>query len=203
MSGNPISVALNFGVKFSEGSEISNSKIFRMDEELIKMKKIANGDEKALIDLIAEWKGSIFAFFFRSLSNHADAEDLTQKLFHRVYRAAGTYKPKAKVSTWLFTIARNLLIDELKRRSRRPQESILVEWEVEHVSGSYDQELKEILAREMCKLPENQRTALLFRVQQEWSYREIADMMKTNETNVKTWIFRARSFLKKAIKPQL
>ena len=189
MSGNPISVALNFGVKFSEGSEISNSKIFRMDEELIKMKKIANGDEKALIDLIAEWKGSIFAFFFRSLSNHADAEDLTQKLFHRVYRAAGTYKPKAKVSTWIFTIARNLLIDELKRRSRRPQESILIEWDVEHVSGSYDQELKEILAREMCKLPENQRTALLFRVQQEWSYREIADMMKTNQTNVKTWIF--------------
>ena len=203
MSGNPISVALNFGVKFSEGSEISNSKIFRMDEELIKMKKIANGDEKALIDLIAEWKGSIFAFFFRSLSNHADAEDLTQKLFHRVYRAAGTYKPKAKVSTWIFTIARNLLIDELKRRSRRPQESIFIEWEVEHVSGSYDQELKEILGREMCKLPENHRTALLFRVQQEWSYREIADMMKTNETNVKTWIFRARSFLKKAIKPQL
>ena len=80
---------------------------------------------------------------------------------------------------------------------------MLVEWETGSSVESSENEIEEILSREMSKLGENQRTALLLRVQQEWSYREIADMMKTNEANVKTWIFRARSILKKAIKPQL
>ena len=203
MSNNVLFLALNVGVQVSEGSDLNNYKICRMDKGLMQLEKIANGDEVALIDLITEWKGSIYTFFYRSVSNHADAEDLTQKLFHRVYRAAGTYKPKAKVSTWLFTIARNLLIDELKRRARRPQESMLIEWETGSSFESSENEIEEILSREMSKLGENQRTALLLRVQQEWSYREIADMMETNEANVKTWIFRARSILKKAIKPQL
>ena len=203
MSNNVLFLALNFGVQVSEDSDLNNDKIRRMDKGLMQMEKIANGDEVALVDLITEWKGSIYTFFYRSLSNHADAEDLTQKLFHRVYRAAGTYKPKAKVSTWLFTIARNLLIDELKRRRRRPQERILAEWEMGNAHDFHGNEIKEILSCEMTKLPENHRTALLLRAQQEWSYREIADMMNTNETNVKTWIYRARTVLKKAIKPQL
>ena len=203
MSNNVLFLALNLGVQVPEDSDLNNDKIRRMDKGLMQMEQIANGDEVALVDLITEWKGSINTFFYRSLSNHADAEDLTQKLFHRVYRAAGTYKPKAKVSTWLFTIARNLLIDELKRRRRRPQERILAEWEMGNAPDFHGNEIKEILSCEMTKLPENHRTALLLRVQQEWSYREIADMMNTNETNVKTWIYRARTVLKKAIKPQL
>lgn len=203
MANNVLFLALNLGLQVPEDSDLNNDKIRRMDKGLMQMEKIANGDEVALIDLITEWKGSIYTFFYRSLLNHADAEDLTQKLFHRVYRAAGTYKPKAKVSTWLFTIARNLLIDELKRRRRRPQERILAEWEMGNAHDFHGNEIKEILSCEMTKLPENHRTALLLRVQQEWSYREIADMMNTNETNVKTWIYRARTVLKKAIKPQL
>ena len=203
MSNNVLFLALNLGVQVSEDSDLNNDKIRRMDKGLMQMEQIANGDEVALVDLITEWKGSINTFFYRSLSNHADAEDLTLQLFHRVYKAAGTYKPKAKVSTWLFTIARNLLIDELKRRRRRPQERILAEWEMGNAHDFHGNEIKEILSCEMTKLPENHRTALLLRVQQEWSYREIADMMNTNETNVKTWIYRARTVLKKAIKPQL
>ena len=95
------------------------------------------------------------------------------------------------------------MIDELKRRSRKPDEKILPEWELGGDSDCKSRELKEILSIEMSRLPENHRTALLMRVQQEWSYREIADMMNANESNVKTWIHRARSVLKKAIKPQL
>ena len=67
-------------------------------------------------------KKPLFAFFLRSLPNFADAEDLTQKTFVRLHGSVSRYQPKAKFSTWLFTIARNLLIDELKRRKRRPQE---------------------------------------------------------------------------------
>ena len=91
------------------------------------------------------------------------------------------------------------MIDEFKKRSRRPKESSLPDYPIADQSDSRQIELKEILSYELTKLPENQRTALLLRVQQELSYREIAEIMQANETNVKTWIFRARSLLKKNI----
>ena len=84
------SIALHLGLKPQKDESVSNSEAYRMDKAVIQMEKISNGDENALVELINEWKGSIYAFFFRSLSNHADSEDLTQKFFHRIYRAAGT-----------------------------------------------------------------------------------------------------------------
>ena len=170
-----------------------------VDKEQARIAEIAQGNDEALVSLISDWKNPIYVYFLRSLSNSADADDLTQKFFHRVYKGAGSYKPNGKVSSWLFTIARNLLIDEFKKRSRRPKESSLPDYPIADESDSRQIELKEILSHELTKLPENQRTALLLRVQQELSYREIAEIMQANETNVKTWIFRARSLLKKNI----
>ena len=170
-----------------------------VDKEQTRIAEIAQGNDEALVSLISDWKNPIYVYFLRSLSNSADADDLTQKFFHRVYKWADSYKPNGKVSSWLFTIARNLLIDEFKKRSRRPKESSLPDYPIADESVSRRIELKEILSHELTKLPENQRTALLLRVQQELSYREIAEIMQANETNVKTWIFRARSLLKKNI----
>jgi len=170
-----------------------------VDKEQARIAEIAQGNDEALVSLISDWKNPIYVYFLRSLSNSADADDLTQKFFHRVYKGAASYQPNGKVSSWLFTIARNLLIDEFKKRSRRPKESSLPDYPIADESDSRQIELKEILSHELTKLPENQRTALLLRVQQELSYREIAEIMQANETNVKTWIFRARSLLKKTI----
>ena len=170
-----------------------------VDKEQARIAEIAQGNDEALVSLISDWKNPIYVYFLRSLSNSADADDLTQKFFHRVYKGAASYQPNGKVSSWLFTIARNLLIDEFKKRSRRPKESSLPDYPIADESVSRQIELKEILSYELTKLPENQRTALLLRVQQELSYREIAEIMQANETNVKTWIFRARSLLKKNI----
>ena len=191
-----LSLGMNeFGMKASH--MITSSSV---DKEQTRIAEIAQGNNDALVSLIADWKKPIYAYFYRSLSNSADAEDLTQKLFHRIYRAAGSYQPKGKFSSWLFTIARNLLIDELKKKSRRPNESTLLEYQIADESRSSKEELHEILAHELNKLSENHRTALLLRVQQELSYREIAEIMQTNESNVKTWIFRARTVLRKSIK---
>ena len=174
-----------------------------MDRDIKLLKEIAKGDGEAFTEFIGKWKKPIYAFFLRSLFNHADAEDLTQSFFYRIFRAAGSFKPKAKVSTWLFTIARNLLIDHLKKCSRRPKEAMLPEFEIADEGNSNVDEWHEILSNELKKLPENHRTALLLRVQQEWSYQEIAEIMKTSDSNVKTWIYRARTVLKKVIKPQI
>lgn len=170
------------------------------EREVFLMERIAKGDQSAMEELIGLWKMPIFRFFLRSLNHHEDAEDLTQRVFIRIYRSSERYLPQAKFSTWIFTIARNLLIDEIKKRKRRPQ--MVFDEHIEKVGDEGDgrsEELTEILMRHLDTVPENHRTALLLRVQRELSYREIAEVMRTTEASVKTWIHRARLDLRKSL----
>lgn len=170
------------------------------EREVSLMERIALDDQSAMEELIELWKMPIFRFFLRSLNHHEDAEDLTQRVFIRIYRSSERYLPQAKFSTWIFTIARNLLIDEIKKRKRRPQMVF-----DEHIEKAGDgesgrsEELTEILTKHLDTIPENHRTALLLRVQRELSYREIAEVMQTTEASVKTWIHRARLDLRKSL----
>ncbi|MBT3635802.1 MAG: RNA polymerase sigma factor [Opitutae bacterium] len=164
------------------------------------MKRISKDDQLAMEELIGLWKLPLFRFFLRSLNHHQDSEDLTQRVFIRVYRSSARYVPKAKFSTWIFTVARNLLIDEIKKRQRRPQ--IVSDEHIENrnsMNSGNLQEWNEILLRRLDTIPENQKTALLLRVQRELSYKEIAEVMKTTESSVKTWIHRARLDLKSSL----
>jgi RNA polymerase sigma-70 factor (ECF subfamily) len=170
------------------------------EKEVALMERIASDDQSAMEELLELWKMPIFRFFLRSLNHHEDAEDLTQRVFIRIYRSSERYLPQAKFSTWIFTIARNLLIDEIKKRKRRPQ--VVFDEHIEKVGDGEDgrsEELTEILMRHLDTVPENHRTALLLRVQRELSYREIAEVMQTTEASVKTWIHRARLDLKASL----
>ena len=170
------------------------------EREVSLMERIASGDQSAMEELIELWKMPIFRFFLRSLNHHEDAEDLTQRVFIRIYRSSERYLPQAKFSTWIFTIARNLLIDEIKKRKRRPQ--VVFDEHIEKAGdgeGGRSEELTEILMKHLDTIPENHRTALLLRVQRELSYREIAEVMQTTEASVKTWIHRARLDLRKSL----
>ena len=170
------------------------------EREVLLMARIASGEQSAMEELIGFWKMPLFRFFLRSLNHHEDAEDLTQRVFIRIYRSSERYQAKAKFSTWVFTIARNLLIDEIKKRNRRPQ--MVFDEHIEKVGDGEDgrsEELTEILIRHVDSLPENHRTALLLRVQRELSYREIAEVMETTEASVKTWIHRARLELRQSL----
>ena len=113
----------------------------------------------------------------------------------KAFKAAKKYQPISKFSTWIFTIARNLLIDEIKRKQKFLSSQIFEEDIHSKISYGVDEvtHLNEILQLALDEMQENHRSALLFRVQQEWSYSEIADAMKTNQQQVKTWIYRATS----------
>ena len=174
--------------------------IIPREREVALMERIASDDQSAMEELIELWKMPIFRFFLRSLNHHEDAEDLTQRVFIRIYRSSERYLPQAKFSTWIFTIARNLLIDEIKKRKRRPQ--VVFDEHIENAGDGEDgrsEELTEILTKHLDTIPENHRTALLLRVQRELSYREIAEVMQTTEASVKTWIHRARLDLRKSL----
>lgn len=173
------------------------------DEDVELMLRVGKGDQQALRELIDKWKSPLINFFYRSLQSTELAEDLAQLVFIRIYRAAPKYQPTAKFSTYLFHIARRLLINEYRRQQRKPLDA--VDPADLHIATS-DQpmrdkkEIEEAFHLVLQELPENQRTAILLLQQQELSYLEIAEIMNASESAVKTWIFRARQFLKQALK---
>ena len=173
-------------------------------EESRWLSSVADGEKQAMGLLVGKWQEPLYRFFYRSLGNHADAQDLTQKTFIRIYKAASRYRPSAKFSSWLFTIARNLLIDEVKRKQKAQtiefQEELTSVTSLSLDGKSVVDEWKEIFQHVLQGTPEKQRTALLLRVQQEWSYLEIANLMEVSEQLVKTWIHRARQKLKDRLK---
>lgn len=182
---------------------MSDSPVTDFDESASLMLQLKQGHERAFDDLVERWQTPLLNYFFRSLHSREQAEDLTQMVFIRLYRSVKTYEPRAKFSTFLFQIARRLLINELRRAQRKPLEA----WDPEEMqnmsstsSNRQMAELEDAFALALQKLPENQRSAILLLKQQELSYLEIAEVLGASESAVKTWIYRARQFLKQELK---
>jgi RNA polymerase sigma-70 factor (ECF subfamily) len=178
------------------------------DEDVQLMCAVAQGDEKALTQLIRKWQGPLINFFYRSFGSVEQAEDLTQLVFIRLYRAASTYKPVARFSTYLFHIARRLLINEFRRRQRKPLDAVdPSELQAPDAGAGRDQqrmfELEEAFQQALVRLSEDQRSAMLLLKQQELSYEEIAAVMEQSVAAVKTHIFRGRQRLKEILREAL
>lgn len=167
--------------------------------------------ESAMRELIARHQKAVYAFAYRMMGNSADAEDITQRTFIRVWKGAHTYEPGAQFTTWLFTIAKNLVFNESRRRKRKPFFSL-----DEHVEQSsspaqedyhgsspqaalLQQELREQVDKALDALPEKARMAVQLRRFQEMSYEEIAHILDTSVSATKSLIFRARQQLKEAL----
>jgi len=173
------------------------------DTDAILMIAVSSGCEKSLRMLIDKWKNPIINFFYRSVRDLHLAQDLSQQTFINLYKARHSYVTKAKFSTYLFFIARNVLINEYRRSQRHPTEATdpaTIHASVTDNDTLHLKELEEIFDSCLETLPENQRTAILLLTQQNLSYEEIATLMQTNLSTIKTWIHRARNTLKEALK---
>src|SRR4051812_34662626 len=95
-----------------------------IDPDAALMKRVTQGDQRAFEELVEKYKQPVFNMIYRTLPDAAEAEDLAQAVFVQVYKAASRYRVEAKFSTWLFTIARNLCLNEIRRRSRHPADSL-------------------------------------------------------------------------------
>ena len=188
------------------------------DPDAALMLRVKRGDRAAFAGLVDKYKQPVLNFIYRSLRDETEAEDLAQNVFLQVYKSRKRYERTAKFSTWLFTIARNLCLNELRRRSRHPAES-LEEAHAENegqprqqfedktaiappeklLHGELVQKIKEALAG----LPENQRTAILLCRQEELSYEEIAGVLDCSLSATKSLIHRGRETLKEKLKPYL
>ena len=188
------------------------------DSDAALMLRVKRGDRAAFTTLVEKYKQPVVNFVCRSLRDEAESEDLAQNVFLQVYKSRARYERTAKFSTWLFTIARNLCLNEIRRRSRHPAESLeethadnedqpqrqyedkTVFLPVENVlHGELARKIEEALA----DLPENQRTAILFCRQDELSYEEIAKILGCSLSATKSLIHRGRETLKEKLKPYL
>ena len=95
-----------------------------LDPDAALMLRVRDGDIAAFEMLVDKYKQPVFNLLYRNLQDATEAEDIAQNVFVQVYRSAARYQVTARFSTWLFTIARNLSLNELRRRSRHPAESL-------------------------------------------------------------------------------
>jgi RNA polymerase sigma-70 factor (ECF subfamily) len=188
------------------------------DPDAVLMLRVKRGDRAAFVQLVEKYKQPVMNFVYRSLRDETEAEDLAQNVFLQVYKSRARYKQTAKFSTWLFTIARNLCLNEIRRRSRHPAES-LEETHAENEDQPQRQyedkkvflppenvlhgELAKKIEEALAELPENQRTAILLCRQEELSYEEIAEVLNCSLSATKSLIHRGRETLKEKLKPYL
>ena len=188
------------------------------DPDAVLMLRVKRGDRAAFTELVEKYRQPLFNFVFRTLRDETETEDVAQNTFLQVYKSRARYERTAKFSTWLFTIARNLCLNEIRRRSRHPAES-LEETHPEHddqPSRQYEDkkvflptenilhgELARKIEEALDELPENQRTAILLCRQDEVSYEEIADILGCSLSATKSVIHRGRETLKEKLKPYL
>jgi len=189
-----------------------------MDPDAALMLRVKQGDTAAFAQLVEKYKQPVMNLVFRMIRDLTEAEDLAQAVFVQVYKSADRYKAASKFSTWLFTIARNLSLNEIRRRSRHPIESLDVphpEQEDQPLHQFEDKktfspperllqgELTVKIEEALAGLPENQRTAILLCRQDELSYEEIAKVLGCSLAATKSLIHRGRETLKEKLKPYL
>ncbi len=182
------------------------------------MLRVQRGDRAAFVALVEKYQQPVLNFLLRSLQDQTEAEDLAQNVFVQVWKSARRYRPSARFSTWLFTIARNLCLNELRRRARHRAASLeaaleesagapAASWEDRRNVGPTDAllqaELLQKIELALAGLPENQRTALLLCREEQLSYEDIAAILGCSLSATKSLIHRARATLKARLKPYL
>jgi RNA polymerase sigma-70 factor (ECF subfamily) len=179
------------------------------------MLRVKSGDLEAFEALVTRHQHSVVGTAAKMLGGVAEAEDIAQQVFVRVWKSAARYEPSAKFTTWLMTITRNLVFNELRRRRRTRQVSMdtdegdpirqqFVDEEALAPSEKMlEAELQDAIDAAVAGLPENQRLAIVLRRFEGMPYEEIAKVLKTSVPAVKSMLFRARSELKVRLKKYL
>ncbi|MBW2412387.1 MAG: RNA polymerase sigma factor [Deltaproteobacteria bacterium] len=177
------------------------------------MLEFQNGGKSAFEALMQNYYSRVLNFIYRFVGSKESAEDLTQEVFLRVYKYGPRYKPKSKFQTWLYTIAKNISLNEL-RRNRDFTASVDepattgnedVQKQIADPQGSAtDQELilKEramVIRQAINELPENQRLAVILRRYDNFSYAEIAKTIGVSDKAVKALLSRARINLRRRL----
>ena len=185
----------------------------RSDVEL--MLALKAGDENAFTELVDRHRDAVVNLTYRYLGNKTDAEDLAQEVFLKVYRARARYEPAAKFTTWLYRVAANACLNEVRDRRRRPTFAAAALDAAEPSLPAADRalaspleeaersELKEHVRAALAGLPERQRMALLLNKFHGLGYEEMAESLSMTVPAVKSLLVRARENVRRLVEPYL
>jgi RNA polymerase sigma factor (sigma-70 family) len=178
------------------------------------MRLVGRGETNAFEELIEKHQALVAGTVARMLGSNSDVEDIAQQVFIRVWKSARRYVPRAKFTTWLLKITRNLVFNELRRTRRRahvPLQSepgaedppVKDEMNLAPDASLLETELQRTIEEAILQLPETQRMALVLRRYEQLSYEQIAEVLDLSVPAVKSVLFRARSELRSRLSKYL
>lgn len=185
------------------------------DEQL--MLRVQEGHSASFDELVGRYKDRLYNYLFRLVGNPDDAEEIAQEAFVKAYIHADKYKTIAKFSTWLYTIATNLVRNKMRSRGRAPK--IFSLWSKAGADAEdekpvdivdpgrspeekvNDVELSNIINEAIRRIPEKYRTSFVLREINQLSYEEIAAVTGLKLGTVRSRINRARSCFRQIVEP--
>jgi RNA polymerase sigma-70 factor (ECF subfamily) len=176
-------------------------------DDISLMALIKKGDVDAFEILLSRHQRPVYNLAVRFLGDREEAEDITQETFLRIFKAARTYTPDAKFTTWLYTIVKNLCFNVLRSRKSAqiaPMESEYLpelpaaeESPVDRIARS---QTRDAVIKAVARLPENMRMALILNKYHDLQYDEIALIMGCSVNAVKLRMYRARTILARELR---
>jgi RNA polymerase sigma-70 factor (ECF subfamily) len=183
-------------------------------EDVRLMRLVGRGDTSAFEELIERHQALVAGTVARMLGSNSDVEDIAQQVFIRVWKSARRYVPRAKFTTWLLKITRNLVFNEMRRARRHAHVPLQSEPGAEEISlkdqanpapdaSLLEDELRRAIEEAIMQLPESQRMALVLRRYEQLSYEQIAEVLDLSVPAVKSVLFRARTELRSRLSKYL
>lgn len=176
----------------------------QLNEESVWLEQARQGDKSAFGKIIEAYQSPVFNLAYRMLNNANEAEEAAQEAFIRAYTRLDSYNPQHKFSTWLLSITSNYCIDLIRKRRAillsideplAPHPALMSDRTASPESQAVQGEQEEMVQRLLQELPEDYRQAVVLRYWYELSYEEIAEMMETSVSAIKSRLFRARKQL--------
>jgi RNA polymerase sigma-70 factor, ECF subfamily len=176
-------------------------------EDVRLMRLVSQGDTSAFEKLVERHQSLVAGTVARMLGSNSDVEDIAQQVFIRVWKSARRYVPRAKFTTWLLKITRNLVFNELRRSKRHAHVPLQTDPGAEEFplkdeknpppdASLLETELQQAIDDAITQLPESQRMALILRRYEQLSYEEISEVLDLSVPAVKSVLFRARTELR-------
>jgi RNA polymerase sigma factor (sigma-70 family) len=197
------------------GKDLGNQGRSEEDAEDVRlMRLVARGHTSAFEEVIERHQALVAGTAARMLGSNSDVEDIAQQVFIRVWKSARRYVPRAKFTTWLLKITRNLVFNELRRAKRRAQVPLQSDPGAEEIplkdetnpapdASLLEDELQRAIEEAILQLPESQRMALVLRRYEQLSYEQIAEVLDLSVPAVKSVLFRARTELRSRLSKYL
>jgi RNA polymerase sigma-70 factor, ECF subfamily len=165
------------------------------------LRQAQRGDERAFAIIMRQYEIPVFNYVLRMVRNHHLAEEMTQEIFLRVFQGLARFSSQSRFTTWLFSVAKNRVLDELRALERRPRPIELEKAPpLRGVEVPFEQhETIDALWCEIGRLDVDLKMALLLRDVVGLSYQEIADSLEITLATVKWRIYKAREHIELAL----